>query len=394
MRYANGGNWDLPAEAHRLAPAYGRTQGYAPNPMYRSISQAIPLFEATASQNVRTWSSIFCQFTVNLSPEEKLMILFERVRGRAATWLHDQHARSQGVALPAEVWLYRLEQQFAQSYAQKRTSLVTRTQALNEDAATFCADIDSLLNAYNGNMDPRERLDWLTSLMHPNYRTMFRCICPMDATWEVAKDALAEAMRFAAPAGALVTPVMGPPALFPTAAVVATTAAPTATPAPADKSGLEAKFEKLQEEIRKSLSGLTLIQEHEKRVNFRERRRDNDSDERGNYRKDYRDDRRDSRRDWSRDRDSSYRQDDRRERGRSQDRRGNNRSRDQTPGPRQIDDRSRDRSVSAGGTFLCHCCGGRGHRKFDCPSNPDSRNYVTPRSRSQSSQRSGNEGSR
>ena len=80
----------------------------------------------------------------------------------------------------------------------------------------------------------------------------------------------------------------------------------------------------------------------------------------------------------------------------SPDDRHRHRQRDLTPG-RDRDRRTspsdgRARSRSPGGRLFCYQCDGRGHRKSDCPSNPQSRNFVPEPRYSRSPTPTGNQG--
>lgn len=338
--------------------------GY-PHPQYRFISNAVRPFDGTG--NVDTWIGTFRKLTGPLSEWEKTLVLSEKLTGRAGTWLQDQQAVDDRRGMQAAVgeWLLRLREHFLQTDSMRLSELSLRAQKKGESATVFCGDLQHLLMAYNPLMQELDQINWLRNLMHPDYRQAFEYKCPRKPNWTKAVEALAVAMDIDRRMKESATKSQAPPS----------TLSAVDQQAPANSN-------QFVEDVAEKVKALTM-QQDSRGQNFRDRGRDRDQRDRRGYH-----DRRDRSQSWDRHRSQSRGSDRGSDRGRDY---GRDRRREQTPGRVSWNDRRvRDRSNSSSDTRnLCFQCGGKGHRKADCASNPDSKNYVNydrPASRS-----SGNE---
>ena len=357
-------------------PQYG-------HPLFRTICNAVPTFDGMPGSNVDTWIVSYDRLTRDLTAMERQLILFERIRGRAATWFQDQQAadRSRGVETTVEMWLTRLQSQFTLSHSIRRTDLSRRTQLKGETPILFCGDLKHLLTVYDSNMREAEQVDWLRKLMYPDYRRTFDLKCPSNASWTQAVECLGQAMEFVSNHGtdtATTAPVPPPPQPIVPAPVQVPVPAlpqiPAPIPVPLPAANLYAphgllpapadpRYGMMQAEmdnLRAQMSQMLVARDNrQQRVSFYDDRT-------------------------------------RQRREPSPDDRHRHRQRDLTPG-RDRDRRTspsdgRARSRSPGGRLVCYQCDGRGHRKSDCPSNPQSRNFVPEPRYSRSPTPTGNQG--
>lgn len=167
------------------------------HPLFKSIRRAVPEYDGTPTAIVESWIETFLFMTECLSNKEKFLLLCAKLTGRAATWLQDQQLVDPlPRGCPIHIWLSRLEEQFAQSSAMRKSGLTSRRQQRGESALVFCADLQHLLMVYDSYLSLDEQINWLKSQMHPDYAAAFAVRCPDDATWSEAVTALASAMDF------------------------------------------------------------------------------------------------------------------------------------------------------------------------------------------------------
>lgn len=366
--------WQAMHQGHAAGhPVFPAPPAYAPqwNPMFRSISHAVPPFDGSPSASVESWIMLFHNMTELLSEPEKFFLLSEKLTGRASIWFQDQQMnRTMGRGAPIYMWLQRLQLHFAQSHTMRRSGVTSRKQQRGESAQVFASDLQHLLMIYNPVMDINEQIQYLQSQMHPDYAAAFAIRCPEDASWTRAVEALASAMEFTKQFGALSSGKQDTQSL-----TTYTTERKSMSKVP------EEKLEKLVTDLDTRLKHLTLADKRQ--VSFqnkdrdktwsRERGRDRDRtpDRRAGY------ERRVSRSpSGERNNDSGSRY---RYRRSSTDRPPTPANRNRSPAPTR--DRSRDRSP--GGSLTCWNCGGKGHTKYECPS---------PKDIGSDSSRSGNSG--